>query len=181
MNITSPISPKVIEELTVGTSVNISGVIYTARDAAHKRLIEALDKGEKLPFELKGQTIYYTGPSPAPPGKVIGAAGPTTSHRMDAYTPRLLAAGVKAMIGKGSRSDEVKKAIKEYKAVYLAAAGGIGALLSSAVKEARVIAYEELGPEAIMRLVVENFPAVVANDIYGGDIFEQGRAKYRRE
>jgi fumarate hydratase subunit beta len=181
MNITSPISPKVIEELTVGTSVNISGVIYTARDAAHKRLIEALDKGEKLPFELKGQTIYYTGPSPAPPGKVIGAAGPTTSHRMDAYTPRLLAAGVKAMIGKGSRSDEVKKAIKEYKAVYLAAAGGIGALLSSAVKEARVIAYEELGPEAVMRLVVENFPAVVANDIYGGDIFEQGRAKYKRE
>jgi fumarate hydratase subunit beta len=180
MNITSPISPKVIEELTVGTSVNISGVIYTARDAAHKRLIEALDKGEKLPFELKGQTIYYTGPSPAPPGKVIGAAGPTTSHRMDAYTPRLLAAGVKAMIGKGSRSEEVKKAIKKYKAVYLAAAGGIGALLSSAVKEVKVIAYEELGPEAIMRLVVENFPAVVANDIYGGDLFEQGRKEYKR-
>jgi fumarate hydratase subunit beta len=181
MNIASPISPKVIEKLTVGTSVNISGVIYTVRDVAHKRIIEALDKGEKLPFELKGQTIYYTGPSPAPPGKVIGAAGPTTSHRMDAYTPRLLAAGVKAMIGKGSRSDEVKKAIKKYKAVYLAAAGGIGALLSSAVKEAKVIAYEELGPEAIMRLVVDNFPAVVANDIYGGDLFEQGRAKYKRE
>jgi fumarate hydratase subunit beta len=181
MNIASPISPKVIEELTVGTSVSISGVIYTVRDVAHKRIIEALDKGEKLPFELKGQTIYYTGPSPAPPGKVIGAAGPTTSHRMDAYTPRLLAAGVKAMIGKGSRSDEVKKAIKKYKAVYLAAAGGIGALLSSAVKEAKVIAYEELGPEAIMRLVVDNFPAVVANDIYGGDLFEQGRAKYKRE
>jgi fumarate hydratase subunit beta len=180
MNITSPINDKVIEELTVGTSVNISGVIYTARDAAHKRIIEALDKGEKLPFELKGQTIYYTGPSPAPPGKVIGAAGPTTSHRLDAYTPRLLAAGVKAMIGKGSRSEEVKKAIKKYKAVYLAAAGGIGVLLSSAVKEAKVIAYEELGPEAIMRLVVENFPTVVANDIYGGDLFERGRKEYRR-
>jgi fumarate hydratase subunit beta len=181
MNITSPISPKVIEELTVGTSVLISGVIYTARDAAHKRLIEALDRGEKLPFELKGQTIYYTGPSPAPPGKVIGAAGPTTSHRMDAYTPRLLAAGVKVMIGKGSRSAEVRRALKKYKAVYLAAAGGTGALLSSAIKKAEPVAYEDLGPEAIMRLKVENFPAVVANDIYGGDLFEQGRAEYRRE
>jgi fumarate hydratase subunit beta len=180
MNITSPINDKVIEELTVGTSVKISGVIYTVRDAAHKRIIQALDKGEKPPFELKGQTIYYMGPSPAPPGKVIGAAGPTTSHRMDAYTPRLLAAGVKAMMGKGSRSAEVRKAIKKYKAVYLAAAGGIGALLSNAIKKAEPVAYEELGPEAIMRLTVENFPAIVANDIYGGDLFEQGRAEYKR-
>jgi len=181
MNITSPISAQVIEKLIAGTAVTISGVIYTARDVAHQRIIEALDKGDKLPFELEGQTIYYMGPSPAPPGKVIGAAGPTTSRRMDAYTPRLLAAGVKAMIGKGSRSAEVKEAIKKYKAVYLAAAGGAGALLASAIKEAEVIAYEELGPEAVMRLTVENFPAVVANDIHGGDLFERGRAEYKRE
>lgn len=181
MNITSPISAQVIEKLTAGTSVTISGVIYTARDVAHQRIIEAMDKGEEPPFELEGQTIYYMGPSPAPPGKVIGAAGPTTSQRMDAYTPRLLAAGVKAMIGKGSRSAEVRKAIRKYKAVYLATTGGAGALLASAIKEAKVIAYEELGPEAVMRLTVENFPAVVANDIYGGDLFEQGRAEFKRE
>lgn len=181
MNITSPISAQVIEKLTAGTSVLISGVIYTVRDVAHYRFIQALDKGAKLPFELEWQTIYYMGPSPAPPGKVIGAAGPTTSRRMDAYTPRLLAAGVKAMIGKGSRSAEVKEAIKKYKAVYLAAAGGAGALLASAIKEAEVIAYEELGPEAVMRLTVENFPAVVANDIHGGDLFERGRAEYKKD
>jgi fumarate hydratase subunit beta len=181
MNITSPISAQVIEKLTAGTSVLISGVIYTARDAAHQRIIRALDKGEKPPFELEGQTIYYMGPSPAPPGKVIGAAGPTTSRRMDAYTPRLLAAGVKAMIGKGSRSAEVKEAIKKYKAVYLATVGGAGALLASAIKEAEVIAYEELGPEAVMRLTVENFPAIVANDIHGGDLYERGKAEYKRE
>jgi fumarate hydratase subunit beta len=180
MNITSPISSRVIEKLTVGTSVLISGVIYTARDAAHKRIIQALDNGEELPFELKGQTIYYMGPSPAPPGKVIGAAGPTTSRRMDAYTPRLLAAGVKAMIGKGNRSDEVKKAIKKYKAVYLATTGGAGALLAKSVRKIEPVAYEDLGPEAVMRLTVENFPAVVANDIYGGDLSEMGRKEYKR-
>jgi len=180
MNITSPISSKVIRELTVGTSVLISGVIYTARDAAHQRIIRALDKKEKPPFELEGQTIYYMGPSPAPPGKVIGAAGPTTSRRMDAYTPRLLAAGVKAMIGKGSRSAEVKEAMKQHKAVYLATTGGTGALLAKSVTQIEPVAYEDLGPEAIMRLTVENFPAVVANDIYGDDLFEQGRAEYKR-
>lgn len=181
MNITSPISAQVIEELTAGTSVLISGVIYTARDAAHQRLVRALDNGEKPPFELEGQTLYYMGPSPAPPGKVIGAAGPTTSRRMDAYTPRLLAAGVKAMIGKGSRSAEVKEAIKKHKAVYLATTGGAGALLAKSVRQIETIAYEELGPEAVMRLTVENFPAVVANDIYGEDLFEQGRAEYKRD
>ena len=181
MNITSPISARIIEELTVGTSVLISGVIYTARDAAHQRLIQALDNGEELPFELKGQTIYYMGPSPAPPGKVIGAAGPTTSRRMDAYTPRLLVAGIKAMIGKGSRSDEVKKAIKQYKAVYLATTGGAGALLAKSVRQMEPVAYEDLGTEAVMRLTVENFPAVVANDIYGGDLAEMGRKEYKRE
>ena len=181
MNITSPISAEVIEELTAGIKVNISGVIYTARDAAHQRIIEALDNGEKPPFELKGQTLYYMGPSPAPPGKVIGAAGPTTSRRMDAYTPRLLAAGVKATIGKGSRSAEVREAIKKHKAVYLVTTGGAGALLAKSVRQIEPISYEDLGPEAVMRLTVENFPAVVANDIYGGDLFERGRAEYKKD
>ena len=179
MNIKSPIEEKIIEKLTIGTQVTVSGVIYTARDAAHHRIVQALDKGEKLPFDLAGQTIYYMGPSPARPGQVIGSAGPTTSRRMDGYTPRLLAAGVKAMIGKGSRSPGVREAIKKYKAVYLVTTGGAGALLAKSIKQAEVIAYEELGAEAIMRLTVENFPAIVANDIYGQDLFEQGKAKYR--
>jgi len=180
MRIKSPIEEEVIEKLTAGTKVTISGVIYTARDAAHHRLVRALDRGEGLPFDLEGQTIYYVGPSPAPPGRVIGSAGPTTSRRMDRYTPRLLAAGVKAMIGKGSRSAEVKEAIKKHKAVYLAATGGAGALLAKTVKKVEVIAYEELGAEAIMKLTVEDFPAIVASDIYGEDLFEQGRAKFRK-
>jgi fumarate hydratase subunit beta len=180
MKITSPIEEKVIAKLTAGTRVNISGIIYTARDAAHHRLVQALDRGEELPFDLKGQTIYYMGPSPAPPGKVIGSAGPTSSQRMDKYTPRLLAAGIKTMIGKGSRSPEVREAIREYKAVYLAATGGAGALLAKTIKQVEVIAYEELGAEAILKLTVEDFPAIVANDIYGEDLFQQGRAKYKK-
>ncbi len=180
MNITSIIEEEIIEKLTVGTRVTISGVIYTARDAAHHRLIQALESGEELPFELEGQTIYYMGPSPARAGQVIGSAGPTTSSRMDKYTPKLLAAGVKAIIGKGSRSPEVREAIKKYKAVYLVTTGGAGALLARAIKQVEVIAYEELGTEAIMRLTVENFPAIVANDIYGEDLFEQGKAKYKK-
>jgi fumarate hydratase subunit beta len=180
MNIKSPIEEKVIEKLTAGTKVNISGVIYTARDAAHHRIVQALDKGEKPPFNLDGQTIYYMGPSPAPPGKVIGSAGPTTSQRMDKYTPKLLAAGIKATIGKGNRSTEVREAIKQYKAVYLVATGGAGALLAKAIKKAEMVAYQELGTEAILKLTVEDFPAIVANDIYGEDLFEQGRAKYKK-
>jgi len=167
--------------LTVGTSVLISGVVYTARDAAHHRLIQALDKGDRLPFDPKGQTLYYMGPSPAKPGQVIGSAGPTTSGRMDIHTPRLIAAGIKAMIGKGSRSPAVREAIKKYKAVYFVTIGGAGALLAKSIKQAEVVAYEDLGTEAILRLNVENFPAIVANDIYGGDLFEQGKIKYRRE
>ena len=158
----------------------LSGVIYTARDAAHQRLVRALDNGEALPFDLGGQTIYYLGPTPARPGQVIGSAGPTTSARMDVYTPQLLAAGVKAMIGKGSRAVAVRKAIQKHKAVYLAAVGGIGALLAQCIKEAEVIAYEDLGAEAIMRLRVADFPAIVANDIYGKDLFAHSSAKYRR-
>jgi fumarate hydratase subunit beta len=180
LSITSPIDTKTIDKLSVGTKVLISGTIYVARDAAHRRLIQSLDKGESLPFDLKGQTLYYMGPSPAKPGEVIGSAGPTTSARMDIYTPRLLAAGIRGMIGKGARSPEVKEAIKKYKAVYLATIGGAGALLARAIKQAEVIAYEDLGAEAILRLNVENFPAIVANDIYGNDLFEQGKAQYRK-
>jgi len=179
-SITSPIDDKTIERLTAGTQVLISGVIYVGRDAAHKRLIEALDNGNELPFDIKGQTVYYMGPSPARPGEVIGSAGPTTSTRMDVYTPRLLAAGLKAMIGKGDRSPEVKEAIKKHKAVYLVAVGGAGALLAKTIKQSEVVAYEDLGAEAILRLRVENFPAIVANDIYGEDLFERGRAEYHR-
>ena len=177
--ITSPISADVIENLRAGDQVLISGIIYVGRDAAHKRLIEALDRGDKLPFDLQGQTIYYMGPSPTKPGHVIGSAGPTTSGRMDAYTPRLLAAGLKAMIGKGSRSEAVKEAIKEYKAVYFAAAGGAAALIAKSITKSETVAYEELGPEAILRLEVKDFPAVVINDIYGGDLYQEGKAKYR--
>lgn len=180
MTVTSPIKTELLEKLTVGTRVLISGVIYTARDAAHRRLAEALEKGEKPPFNLEGQTLYYMGPTPAPPGRVLGSAGPTTSRRLDRYTPRLIAAGIRAMIGKGSRSPEVKEAIKKYRAVYFVTLAGAGALLSKYIKKSEIIAYEELGPEAILKLTVEDFPAIVANDIYGGDIFEQERAKYRK-
>lgn len=178
LNIKSPLDEATVKRLRAGDQVFITGVIYAARDAAHKRLVEALDKGEKLPFDLKNQTIYYMGPTPARPGQVIGSAGPTTSGRMDAYTPRLIAAGLKGMIGKGNRSQSVRDAIKKYKAVYFAAIGGAGALISKSIKKAEVIAYEDLGAEAIRRLEVENFPATVINDIYGGDLYEQGKAKY---
>ena len=181
LHITSPIDAKTIEGLTVGTQVLISGVVYTARDAAHQRLIQALDKGERLPFNLKGQTIYYVGPTPPRPGQVIGSAGPTTSSRMDMYTPRLITAGIKAMIGKGSRSPAVRESIQKHKAVYFVATGGAGALLAQCIKRAEVVAYEDLDTEAIRKLTIENFPAIVADDIYGEDIFEQGKAKYRRE
>ena len=180
INITSPFEPEVIEKLRAGDKVLISGVIFTARDTAHQRLTKAIASGEKLPFNVKGQTLYYMGPSPARPGWVIGSAGPTTSSRMDTYTPPLLDAGLRAMIGKGSRSPEVREAIKKHRAIYLVTFGGAGALLARAIKKAEVIAYPELAAEAIMRLEVEGFPAIVANDIYGGDIFTQARARYQK-
>jgi fumarate hydratase subunit beta len=176
--ITLPLTKKTITNLKAGDNILLSGVLYVARDAAHRRMIETLDRGEPLPFDIKGQTIYYMGPSPASPGKVIGSAGPTTSVRMDAYTPRLLAAGLKGMIGKGVRSPEVKKAMKKYKAVYLAAVGGAGALISKTIVKSKVIAYPDLGPEAILRLEVKSFPATVINDIYGGDLYVEGKKKY---
>ncbi len=179
IKIKAPITDdSVIESLKAGDLVLISGVIYTARDAAHKRIVEALDRGEKPPIELKGQIIYYAGPAPAKPGRPIGSVGPTTSYRMDPYAPRLLAEGLKGMIGKGSRSKEVIEAIKKYKGVYFGAVGGAAAYLARCVKEAQVVAYEDLGPEAIRRLVVEDFPAFVVNDIYGNDLYQMGRCEF---
>ena len=173
-----PLTEETIKDLKAGDNLLLSGVLYVARDAAHRRMIEALDKGEPLPFDIKNQTLYYMGPSPAPPGKVIGSAGPTTAARMDAYTPRLLAAGIKATIGKGVRSQEVKDAFKKHKAVYLAAIGGAGALISKTIVKSEVIAYPDLAPEAVLRLEVKDFPATVINDIYGGDLYVEGKKKY---
>jgi fumarate hydratase subunit beta len=176
--ISLPLTEKTIADLKAGDNVLLSGTLYVARDAAHRRMIEALDRGEPLPFDIKGQTLYYMGPSPAPPGKIIGSAGPTTSARMDAYTPKLLDAGLKGMIGKGVRSPAVKDAVKKYKAVYFAAVGGAGALISKTIIKSEVIAYPDLGPEAVLRLEVKDFPATVINDIYGGDLYIEGKKKY---
>ena len=174
-----PLTDETLQDLRTGDELLLTGVMYVGRDAAHKRLVEALDEGKPLPVDLSGQTIYFMGPSPARPGRPIGAAGPTTSYRMDSYSPRLIAAGLKGMIGKGARSQAVKDAIKKYKAVYLGAIGGAGALISTSIKKAEVIAYEDLGAEALRRLEVENFPATVINDIYGNDLYEEGKAKYQ--
>lgn len=180
LKIKAPLDEDTLKKLKAGDQVFITGVIYVGRDTAHKRIVEALDAGKKPPFDLKGQTIYYMGPAPAKPGYAIGSAGPTTSGRMDAYSPRLMAEGLKGMIGKGFRSKAVKDAIKKYGAVYMAAVGGAGALISKSVKKSETIAYEELGAEAVRRLEVEDFPAIVVNDIYGGDLYEEGKAKYQR-
>jgi len=179
VHIKTPLDEKTVESLEAGDQVFITGVIYSARDAAHKRMVEALDKGEKLPFDVNNQIVYYMGPSPAKPGHVIGSAGPTTSGRMDVYSPRLMSVGLKGMIGKGNRTPAVKDAMKKYKAVYFAAIGGAGALISKSIKKSELVAYGELGAEAILRLEVENFPATVINDIRGGDLYEQGKAKYQ--
>ena len=179
--ITLPLEDGVIEELRAGMNVLLSGELLVARDAAHKRIVEALDRGEKPPIELKGQTVYYMGPSPARPGHVIGAAGPTTSGRMDSYTPRLLQEGLKGMIGKGERSKEVQEALKKHRAVYFAAIGGAGALLSKRIKEVKVLAYDELGAEALRLIRVENFPAVVICDMHGGNLYEEGKKSYARK
>ena len=170
--IITPLSEDVSRSLRAGEHVLISGVLYTARDMAHKRLCAALEKNAKLPFDLEGAVIYFVGPSPARPGQVIGAAGPTTSSRMDGFSPTLIAKGLRGMIGKGYRSDEVRQALKEYGAVHFATIGGAGALLSKHIVSAEVIAYEDLGTEAIRKLEVEDFPAVVAYDCHGGNVYE---------
>ncbi len=177
--ITLPLTDEVLKGLKAGDNLLLGGVIYVARDAAHKRMVEALDRGQPLPFDIKGATVYYMGPTPARPGRVIGSAGPTTSGRMDAYAPRLMAEGMKGMIGKGSRSPAVREAMVRYGAVYLGAIGGAGAVISRSVKKSEVVAYEELGAEAVRRLEVEDFPVTVVNDIHGGDLYAEGKARYR--
>jgi fumarate hydratase subunit beta len=181
MNLTTPLTDEVIEQLHAGDKVSITGVIYVGRDAAHKRLVAALDAGQPLPFDPQGQIIYYMGPSPAKPGDPIGSAGPTTSGRMDAYTPRMLEAGLKGMIGKGNRSPAVREAMRKHKAIYMAATGGAGALIARSIKKSETVAFPELGAEAVLRLEVEGFPAIVVNDIYGGDAYEDGVRQYNRE
>ncbi len=171
----------VVETLTAGTRVLINGTIYVGRDAAHKKMTEALDAGNPLPIDLRNQAIYYMGPTPTPLGKVCGSAGPTSSYRMDAYSPRLMECGLKVMIGKGRRSQEVIEAMKHFKAVYLVTTGGAAALISKTIVSQEIVAYEELGPEALRRLVVKNFPAIVAIDSTGGNLYVTGQEQYRRE
>jgi fumarate hydratase subunit beta len=178
VKISAPLTDELLATLRCGDEILINGTVYVARDAAHKRLVDLLDAGQPLPFEVQGQIIYYMGPSPAKPGEVIGAAGPTTSYRMDAYAPRLIELGLKAMIGKGARSPEVKAAMVKHKAIYMAAIGGTGALLSKQIKSNEIIAYEELGAEAIRRIEVENFPVILINDIYGGDLYTAGKQEF---
>ena len=178
-HITTPVSDEIIALLKSGDSVFITGYLYTGRDSAHKKLIDLVEKEEELPIDVKGQFIYYVGPTPARPGKVIGSAGPTTSYRMDSFAPTLHRLGLKGTIGKGKRIDEVKESLQKYKGVYLAAVGGAGALISKSIVEAEVIAYPELGPEAIRRVKVDNFPCIVINDMYGGDLYEEGKQQYQ--
>ena len=180
IHITTPLTDEIISNLKSGDEVLISGTIYTARDAAHKKLVDSINSGESLPFDIKNAIIYYVGPSPKKPGDVIGSAGPTTSYRMDAYTPTLLDLGLKGMIGKGSRNKNVVESIKKNHAVYFAAIGGAGALISSTIKSSEIIAYEELGPEAVHKLTVENFPAIVVLDSNGNDLYTIEREKYKK-
>ncbi|WP_331775964.1 Fe-S-containing hydro-lyase [Sulfurospirillum sp. 1612] len=177
-HLTAPLSEEDVVQLKAGDIVYLSGVIYTARDAAHKKLVDLLDAGKELPFDMKGAVIYFVGPTPPKPGDPIGSAGPTTSYRMDSYSPRLISIGQKGMIGKGKRNQDVIDACVKYKAIYFGATGGAGALLARQIKSAEVIAYPELGPEAIRRLEVVDFPLTVVNDSYGADLYKIGREQY---
>jgi len=179
--IRTPLSDADVESLRAGDRVRITGVLYTARDAAHGRLDQLIEKGERLPFDPRGQIIYYTGPSPARPGDVVGSIGPTTASRMDKFTPALLRLGLKGTIGKGYRSQAVKDALRQHRGVYFGAIGGAGAVLSQFVKKLSIVAYEDLGTEAIRRLEVESFPAIVVNDCHGGDLYQDGAKAYARE
>ena len=176
--ITSPLTADKVRDLRAGDSVLLSGVIYTARDAAHKRLCRLLESGKELPFDPMDQIVYYVGPTPEKPGQPIGSAGPTTSYRMDAYAPTLMRAGLRGMIGKGKRSDEVRETMKECTGVYFGAIGGAGAVIARSVKKAEIIAYEDLGAEAVRRLEVEDMPLFVIMDCYGGNLYETGREGY---
>ncbi len=177
----TPLTDEVVAGLRVGDEVLITGEIYTARDAAHKKMVDLLDKGEKLPFDVKGQIIYFAGPTPTKPGQVIGSVGPTTSTRMNAYSPRILEIGLKGIIGKGEMGPEVVAKLKEKKAVYFAATGGAAALIAKSITGNELIAYEELGAEAIRRLTVKEFPAIVALDCHGGNLYKEGVAKYEKK
>jgi fumarate hydratase subunit beta len=177
----TPLTDEALADLNAGEQVLLTGVIYTARDAAHRRLLEGVDRGEEPPFDLKGQILYYVGPTPPRPGDVIGSAGPTTAYRMDPFTPRMLELGIKAAIGKGGRSKEVREAFVKHHAVYFGAIGGSGAFLSGAIKKVDVVAYDDLGTEAIRRLEVEDFPVIVVNDTHGNDLLEQGKMEWKRE
>lgn len=180
VRIETPLTRELVEQLRIGDRVLLSGVIYSARDAAHLRLVGRLKKGEPLPFDLTGQVVYYVGPTPPQPGQAVGAAGPTSSYRMDAYAPMLIENGLKGMIGKGARSQAVKDAMMAHKAVYFAAIGGAGALISKTILSADVVAYPELGTEAVRKMTVREFPLIVANDCHGGDLYETGSRTYRR-
>lgn len=178
-SVNTPLDEAAVESLKSGDLVSISGVVYTARDAAHKKLVELIRNGDELPLELAGQVIYYAGPTPSKPGRPIGSAGPTTSYRMDPYAPLLIEHGLKGMIGKGERSESVVEAMKRHKAVYFAATGGAGVLIARSVLSAEVVAYPELGPEAIRRLEVKDLPAIVAQDCRGGNLYKEGREAYK--
>ena len=178
--IIAPLEESLARELRAGDSIVLSGNIITGRDAAHKRMVDLIQAGKPLPFPVSGEVIYYVGPTPAPPGRPIGAAGPTTSYRMDAYAPLLMEHGLRGMIGKGQRSDEVKQAMMKWGVVYFVGVGGAGALMSKCVKEARILAWEDLGTEAVRRLVVQDLPLIVATDSVGGDLYVTGREAYRR-
>jgi fumarate hydratase subunit beta len=180
-DITTPLSDADVASLKAGDRVRISGVMYTARDAAHGRLLPLIEKGETLPIDVKGAIIYYTGPTPAQPGDVVGAIGPTTASRMDKFTPALLKLGLKGTMGKGYRGQPVKDALRENKAVYFGAIGGAGAVLSRHITKLDIVAYEDLGTEAIRRLEVEAFPAIVINDCHGGDLYQDGQKQFARE
>jgi fumarate hydratase subunit beta len=176
----TPLGIEAIVPLKSGDVVLLDGVLYAARDAAHARMKEAIEKGEPLPFDPEGQVIYYTGPAPARPGSPLGPAGPTTASRMDPYAPSLIEHGLRGMVGKGARSEEVQRAMRQHACVYFGAVEGTAALLADRVREAEVVAHEDLGPEAILRLVVEDFPVVVVNDLHGGDLYREGRERWRR-
>lgn len=180
MEIHTPLTDETIRSLKVGDAVEITGPLITARDAAHKRMVEALQRGDSIPIELEGNIIYYVGPTPPRPGQVIGSAGPTTSMRMDAFYAALIPHGLRASLGKGGRGPAVRNVMKEYGAIYFLAVGGSGALLSQHIKKVEVIAYEDLGTEAIRRIQVEKFPCLVCNDVEGRDLLEQGKAQWAR-
>ena len=180
IRLTTPLTQDKVRSLHIGDRVLISGTIYAARDAAHKRMVEALDRGEPLPVGLRDQIVYYVGPSPAKPGQAIGSAGPTTSGRMDAYAPRLMEKGLSGMIGKGNRSQAVKDAMQRYGTVYFAATGGAGALLSRCIRSYTVLAYAELGPEALAAMEVVDFPVIVVGDVEGGDYYMEGPKAYAK-